>query len=250
MGRIDEGTQWQTLRMLSFFKLSTQTKLDFACVHVCASLISWSYRRITPSPPICTQSSFIPLQLKYKKDLDKMKGTSHFHSLTSEDNVALMNARKINKFVSEVSDCQALKANSRPSFITSAIYPFPSVLTKPFNVAAQCVCVRLRARNMGYTVSVSEQIWCPATCIFGISNMPLQCGYSLLPRPQDIPSYTNVVSHRNTVLHSWATMQSLENMTITEITLYLSVNNVCIRARILIGDKILPVFILVVKLTC
>lgn len=32
-----------------------------------------------------------------------MKGTSHFHSLTSEDNLTLKNARKINKIVSEVS---------------------------------------------------------------------------------------------------------------------------------------------------
>lgn len=32
-----------------------------------------------------------------------MKGSSHFHSLTSEDNLALMNARRINKLVSEVS---------------------------------------------------------------------------------------------------------------------------------------------------
>lgn len=45
----------------------------------------------------------VPLQLKYKKDLNKMKGTSHFHSLTSEDNLTLKNARKINKLVSEVS---------------------------------------------------------------------------------------------------------------------------------------------------
>lgn len=32
-----------------------------------------------------------------------MKGTAHFHSLTSEDNLTLKNARKINKIVSEVS---------------------------------------------------------------------------------------------------------------------------------------------------
>lgn len=32
-----------------------------------------------------------------------MKDTSHFHSLTSEDNLTLKNARKINKLVSEVS---------------------------------------------------------------------------------------------------------------------------------------------------
>jgi hypothetical protein len=41
-------------------------------------------------------------QLKYRKDQKKMKGTSHFTSLTSEDNLALKNARKISKLVSEV----------------------------------------------------------------------------------------------------------------------------------------------------
>lgn len=56
---------------------------------------------------------FILLQLKYKKDLNKMKGTSHFHSLTSEDNLSLKNARKINKIVSEV----------RPSVLSSCSRP-------------------------------------------------------------------------------------------------------------------------------
>lgn len=51
----------------------------------------------------CTKSCCIPFQLKYRKDLNKMKGTSHFHSLTSEDNLTLKNAQKINKLVSEVS---------------------------------------------------------------------------------------------------------------------------------------------------
>jgi len=41
-------------------------------------------------------------QLKYRKDLNKMKGTSHFHSLMSEDNLALKKARQINNIVSEV----------------------------------------------------------------------------------------------------------------------------------------------------
>lgn len=38
-----------------------------------------------------------------------MKGTSHFHSLTSEDNLALKNARKINKIVSEVGELVGTK---------------------------------------------------------------------------------------------------------------------------------------------
>lgn len=38
-----------------------------------------------------------------------MKGTSHFHSLTSEDNLALKNARKINKIVSEVRPVRSIQ---------------------------------------------------------------------------------------------------------------------------------------------
>lgn len=53
-------------------------------------------------PVACIQSSHISLQLKYKKDLNRMKGTSHFHNLTTEDNLTLKNAKKINKIVSEV----------------------------------------------------------------------------------------------------------------------------------------------------
>lgn len=58
---------------------------------------------------MCRESPRIPLQLKYRKDLSKMKGTSHFHSLTSEDNLALKNARKINKIVSEVGELVGTK---------------------------------------------------------------------------------------------------------------------------------------------
>uniref|UniRef100_A0A669EAX6 Nebulin-related anchoring protein n=1 Tax=Oreochromis niloticus TaxID=8128 RepID=A0A669EAX6_ORENI len=57
---------------------------------------------ITPGYHLAKKAQEIASDLKYKKDLNKMKGTSHFHSLTSEDNLALKNARKINKIVSEV----------------------------------------------------------------------------------------------------------------------------------------------------
>uniref|UniRef100_A0A669B0Z4 Nebulin-related anchoring protein n=1 Tax=Oreochromis niloticus TaxID=8128 RepID=A0A669B0Z4_ORENI len=56
---------------------------------------------ITPGYHLAKKAQEIASDLKYKKDLNKMKGTSHFHSLTSEDNLALKNARKINKIVSE-----------------------------------------------------------------------------------------------------------------------------------------------------
>uniref|UniRef100_A0A3B5B3C0 Nebulin related anchoring protein n=1 Tax=Stegastes partitus TaxID=144197 RepID=A0A3B5B3C0_9TELE len=56
---------------------------------------------ITPGYYLAKKAQENASNLKYKKDLNKMKGTSHFHSLTSEDNLALKNARKINKIVSE-----------------------------------------------------------------------------------------------------------------------------------------------------
>lgn len=58
--------------------------------------ISWQHRHLFK------HQANLPLQLKYKKDLNKMKGMSHFHSLTTEDNLILKNAQKINKIVSEV----------------------------------------------------------------------------------------------------------------------------------------------------
>uniref|UniRef100_A0A3Q3EKD4 Nebulin-related anchoring protein n=1 Tax=Labrus bergylta TaxID=56723 RepID=A0A3Q3EKD4_9LABR len=57
---------------------------------------------ITPGYSHAKKAQENASDLKYRKDLKKMKGTSHFHSLTSEDNLSLMNARKINKLVSEV----------------------------------------------------------------------------------------------------------------------------------------------------
>uniref|UniRef100_A0A8C4DM20 Nebulin-related anchoring protein n=1 Tax=Dicentrarchus labrax TaxID=13489 RepID=A0A8C4DM20_DICLA len=57
---------------------------------------------LTPGYKISKKASEQASDLKYRKDANKMKGTSHFHSLTSEDNLALKNARKINKMVSEV----------------------------------------------------------------------------------------------------------------------------------------------------
>lgn len=57
---------------------------------------------ITPGYHLAKKAQEHASDLKYKKDINKMKGTSHFHSLTSEDNLALKNARKIRKIVSEV----------------------------------------------------------------------------------------------------------------------------------------------------
>ncbi|XP_055085851.1 nebulin-related-anchoring protein [Periophthalmus magnuspinnatus] len=57
---------------------------------------------ITPGYHLAKKAQDNASDLKYRKDINKMKGTSHFHSLTSEDNLALKNARKIRKIVSEV----------------------------------------------------------------------------------------------------------------------------------------------------
>ncbi|XP_037134487.1 nebulin-related-anchoring protein isoform X1 [Syngnathus acus] len=57
---------------------------------------------ITPGYHLAKKAQENASDVKYRKDLNKMKGPSHYHNLTSEDNLALMNARKINKLVSEV----------------------------------------------------------------------------------------------------------------------------------------------------
>ncbi|XP_023197022.1 nebulin-related-anchoring protein isoform X1 [Xiphophorus maculatus] len=83
---------------------------------------------ITPGYHLAKKAQEIASDLKYKKDLNKMKGTSHFHSLTSDDNLALKNARKINKIVSEVEykkDLENTKGHSinfceTPQFRNSA----------------------------------------------------------------------------------------------------------------------------------
>uniref|UniRef100_A0A7N8YMT2 Nebulin-related anchoring protein n=1 Tax=Mastacembelus armatus TaxID=205130 RepID=A0A7N8YMT2_9TELE len=56
---------------------------------------------ITPAYHLAKKAQENASDLKYRKDLNKMKGTSRFHSLTSEDNLTLKNAQKINKLVSE-----------------------------------------------------------------------------------------------------------------------------------------------------
>uniref|UniRef100_UPI003AAD81BA nebulin-related-anchoring protein n=1 Tax=Centroberyx gerrardi TaxID=166262 RepID=UPI003AAD81BA len=83
---------------------------------------------ITPGYQLAKKAQDHASDLKYRKDLNKMKGTSHFHSLTSEDNLALKNARKINKLVSEVEykkDLENTKGHSinfceTPQFQNSA----------------------------------------------------------------------------------------------------------------------------------
>ncbi|GAA6110303.1 nebulin-related-anchoring protein isoform X2 [Tachysurus ichikawai] len=57
----------------------------------------------TPGYQVAKKANEMASKLKYKKDLNKMKGsTSAYHCLTSEDNLAMKNACKINKLVSEV----------------------------------------------------------------------------------------------------------------------------------------------------
>ncbi|KAF7705378.1 nebulin-related-anchoring protein [Silurus meridionalis] len=58
---------------------------------------------ITPGYKMAKKANDMASDLKYKKDLNKMKGSAiAYHCLTPDDNLALKNACKINKLVSEV----------------------------------------------------------------------------------------------------------------------------------------------------
>ncbi|XP_036379441.1 nebulin-related-anchoring protein [Megalops cyprinoides] len=82
---------------------------------------------ITPAYQLAKKAHDLASDLKYKKDLSKMKGSAHYHTLTTEDNLALKSARKINKLVSEVEykkDLENTKGHSinyceTPQFKTS-----------------------------------------------------------------------------------------------------------------------------------
>uniref|UniRef100_A0A8C6NB35 Uncharacterized protein n=1 Tax=Melopsittacus undulatus TaxID=13146 RepID=A0A8C6NB35_MELUD len=57
---------------------------------------------ITPAYQNAKKANELASDIKYKKDLSKMKGAAHFHSLTAEDNLALKQAQSVNKLVSEL----------------------------------------------------------------------------------------------------------------------------------------------------
>ncbi|KAJ8365193.1 hypothetical protein SKAU_G00140240 [Synaphobranchus kaupii] len=83
---------------------------------------------ITPAYQLAKKAHDLASDLKYKKDLAKTKGSAHYHTITSEDNLALKSARKINKLVSEVEyrkDLENTKGHSinyceTPQFKTSS----------------------------------------------------------------------------------------------------------------------------------
>uniref|UniRef100_A0A671KWH0 Nebulin-related-anchoring protein-like n=1 Tax=Sinocyclocheilus anshuiensis TaxID=1608454 RepID=A0A671KWH0_9TELE len=56
---------------------------------------------ITPGYQMAKKAHDIASDLKYKKDLNKMKGSSAYHTLNTDDNLTLKCACKINKLVSE-----------------------------------------------------------------------------------------------------------------------------------------------------
>ncbi|XP_065528358.1 nebulin-related-anchoring protein isoform X3 [Lathamus discolor] len=66
---------------------------------------------ITPAYQNAKKANELASDVKYKKDLSKMKGAAHFHSLTAEDNLALKQAQSVNKLVSEVEYKKDLENN-------------------------------------------------------------------------------------------------------------------------------------------
>uniref|UniRef100_A0A663EB73 Nebulin related anchoring protein n=1 Tax=Aquila chrysaetos chrysaetos TaxID=223781 RepID=A0A663EB73_AQUCH len=66
---------------------------------------------ITPAYQNAKKANELASDIKYKKDLSKMKGAAHFHSLTAEDNLVLKQAQSVNKLVSEVEYKKDLENN-------------------------------------------------------------------------------------------------------------------------------------------
>ncbi|XP_068113988.1 nebulin-related-anchoring protein isoform X2 [Hyperolius riggenbachi] len=57
---------------------------------------------ITPAYLHAKKANEIASDIKYKKDLSKMRGAAHYHSLGTEENLVLKQAQNVNKLVSEV----------------------------------------------------------------------------------------------------------------------------------------------------
>uniref|UniRef100_A0A8C0BEH6 Nebulin related anchoring protein n=1 Tax=Buteo japonicus TaxID=224669 RepID=A0A8C0BEH6_9AVES len=66
---------------------------------------------ITPAYQNAKKANELASDIKYKKDLSKMKGAAHFHSLMAEDNLVLKQAQSVNKLVSEVEYKKDLENN-------------------------------------------------------------------------------------------------------------------------------------------
>ncbi|XP_073451972.1 nebulin-related-anchoring protein [Aquarana catesbeiana] len=57
---------------------------------------------ITPAYLNAKKANEFISDIKYKKDLSKMRGAAHYHSLTTDDNLTMKQAQNVNKLVSEV----------------------------------------------------------------------------------------------------------------------------------------------------
>ncbi|NXA36266.1 NRAP protein, partial [Eudromia elegans] len=66
---------------------------------------------ITPAYQNAKKANELASDIRYKKDLSKMKGAAHFHSLTAQDNLVLKQAQSANKLVSEVEYKKDLENN-------------------------------------------------------------------------------------------------------------------------------------------
>ncbi|XP_030045254.1 LOW QUALITY PROTEIN: nebulin-related-anchoring protein-like, partial [Microcaecilia unicolor] len=57
---------------------------------------------ITPAYQIAKKANELASDIKYKKDFSRMKGAAQYHSLTTQDNLAIKQAQDVNKLFSEV----------------------------------------------------------------------------------------------------------------------------------------------------
>ncbi|KAM6184780.1 nebulin-related-anchoring protein [Rhynchocyon petersi] len=70
---------------------------------------------ITPAYQNAKKANDLVSDIKYRQDLNKMKGAAHYHSLSAQDNLVLRRAQSVNKLVSEVEykkDLEGSKGHS------------------------------------------------------------------------------------------------------------------------------------------
>uniref|UniRef100_A0A8C0V9Y1 Nebulin related anchoring protein n=1 Tax=Cyanistes caeruleus TaxID=156563 RepID=A0A8C0V9Y1_CYACU len=158
---------------------------------------------ITPAYQNAKKANELASDIKYKKDLSKMKGAAHFHSLTAEDNLVLKQAQSVNKLVSEVRLKLYLASNIayKSDYKHDGVdYNYPATLTPSYQTTRKLVPLKdvnyrqsidkLKYSSVASTPQIAQakinaQQLRPNTCLnYRAQYEKTKTNYTL---PQDVP---------------------------------------------------------------